>query len=242
MTPPADPPAPGTPAEARPAGAEPVRVLIADDQDLLRGSLRMLLDADPALSVVGEARTGREAVDLAALHAPDLVLMDVRMPDLDGLAATRAICAASERTRVIVLTVFDLDEYVYSALRAGASGFLLKNTSPEELLRAVHVVADGRALLAPEVTRRLIADVVASGRGPAPAPWQGPPLTPREREVATLVGRGLSNAEIAARLTLSHATVKTYVSRLLTKLDARDRAQLVVFAYENGLVRVSRPE
>ncbi|MFI6577057.1 response regulator [Nocardiopsis sp. NPDC050513] len=224
------------------APAENIRVLIADDQDLLRGSLRMLLDAAPGLTVVGEARTGREAVDLAARHRPDLVLMDVRMPDLDGLAATRAIREASDRTRVVVLTVFDLDEYVYSALRAGASGFLLKNTGPEELLRAVRVVADGQALLAPEVTRRLIADVVRGGGVREPHRWRGITLTPREREVATLVGRGLSNADIAERLTLSRATVKTYVSRLLTKLDARDRAQLVVFAYESGLVQAAGGE
>ncbi|MFC9089436.1 response regulator [Nocardiopsis dassonvillei] len=219
--------------------AAPVRIVVADDQDLLRGSLRMLMDSDPGLTVVGEARTGHEAVDLAVRTRPDLVLMDVRMPGLDGLAATRQICARTTATRVVVLTMFDLDEYVYGALRAGASGFLLKNTAPEELLRAVRVVADGRALLAPEVTGRLIAEVVRS-RQPEPDGWADVPLTPREREVAALVGRGLSNAEIADRLVLSRATVKTYVSRLLTKLDARDRAQLVVFAYETGLVRAAR--
>ncbi|MBQ1081680.1 MULTISPECIES: response regulator transcription factor [unclassified Nocardiopsis] len=221
---------------------DPVRVLIADDQELLRGSLRMLVDNDPGMTVVAEAGTGREALDLVAHTAPDLVLMDVRMPDLDGLTATRHICANSDTTRVIVLTMFDLDEYVYGALRAGASGFLLKNTRPEELLRALRLVADGQALLAPEVTGRLIADVVRSG-GPRleAAPWRvdASGLTPREREVVTLIGRGLSNTEIAGELTLSHSTVKTYVSRLLAKLDARDRAQLVVFAYESGLVRVA---
>ncbi|WP_019608748.1 MULTISPECIES: response regulator transcription factor [Nocardiopsis] len=217
----------------------PVRIVVADDQDLLRGSLRMLMDSDPGLTVVGEARTGHEAVDLVVRTRPDLVLMDVRMPGLDGLAATRRICARTTATRVVVLTMFDLDEYVYGALRAGASGFLLKNTAPEELLRAVRVVADGQALLAPEVTGRLIAEVVRS-RQPEPDGWADVPLTPREREVAALVGRGLSNAEIADRLVLSRATVKTYVSRLLTKLDARDRAQLVVFAYETGLVRAAR--
>ncbi|NKY98445.1 response regulator [Nocardiopsis alborubida] len=219
--------------------AAPVRIVVADDQDLLRGSLRMLMDGDPGLTVVGEARTGHEAVDLVVRTRPDLVLMDVRMPGLDGLAATRQICARTTATRVVVLTMFDLDEYVYGALRAGASGFLLKNTAPEELLRAVRVVADGQALLAPEVTGRLIAEVVRS-REPEPDGWADVPLTPREREVAALVGRGLSNAEIADRLVLSRATVKTYVSRLLTKLDARDRAQLVVFAYETGLVRAAR--
>ncbi len=219
--------------------AAPVRIVVADDQDLLRGSLRMLMDSDPGLTVVGEARTGHEAVDLVVRTRPDLVLMDVRMPGLDGLAATRRICAETTATRVVVLTMFDLDEYVYGALRAGASGFLLKNTAPEELLRAVRVVADGQALLAPEVTGRLIAEVVRS-REPEPDGWADVPLTPREREVAALVGRGLSNAEIADRLVLSRATVKTYVSRLLTKLDARDRAQLVVFAYETGLVRAAR--
>ena len=219
--------------------AVPVRIVVADDQDLLRGSLRMLMDGDPGLTVVGEARTGREAVDLAARLQPDLVLMDVRMPEMDGLAATREICAATSHTRVVVLTMFDLNDYVDGALRAGASGFLLKNTAPEELLRAVHVVADGQALLAPEVTGRLIAHVVRERDAPAPAAWARTPLTPREREVVTLIARGLSNADIAERLTLSRATVKTYVSRLLTKLDARDRAQLVVFAYESGLVRAS---
>ncbi|GAA0990283.1 response regulator transcription factor [Nocardiopsis tropica] len=217
----------------------PVRIVVADDQDLLRGSLRMLMDGDPRLTVVGEARTGREAVDLAARLRPDLVLMDVRMPEMDGLAATREICEAAPHTRVVVLTVFDLDDYVYGALRAGASGFLLKNTAPEELLRAVHVVADGQSLLAPEVTGRLIAHVVRERAGTAPAAWARTPLAPREREVVTLIARGLSNAEIADRLTLSRATVKTYVSRLLAKLGARDRAQLVVFAYESGLVRAA---
>ncbi|WP_017590498.1 response regulator [Nocardiopsis ganjiahuensis] len=232
MTEPA--PAPDRPPQER------VRVLVADDQDLLRGSLRMLVDSDPALTVVAEARTGREAVDLAVSTRPDLVLMDIRMPELDGLAATREICAASDSTRVIVLTMFDLDEYVYAALRAGASGFLLKNTSPEELLRAVHVVADGQALLAPEVTGRLIAELVRSRPGhPERPPWPvtAPRLTPREREVLILIARGRANHEIAADLHLSHATVKTYVSRLRTKVAARDRAQLVVFAYENGLVQ-----
>lgn len=217
----------------------PVRVLIADDQELLRGSLRMIIDSDPALTVVGEAGTGRAAIELVEAVRPDLVLMDIRMPDLDGLTATRRICAAHDRVRVVVLTMFDLDEYVYEALRGGASGFLLKNTGPEELLRAVHVVAEGQSLLAPEVTGRLIADLVRPRpEGPERPPWPvgAPRLTPREREVTTLIGRGHSNAEIAERLTLSGATVKTYVSRLLTKLDARDRAQLVVFAYESGLV------
>ena len=221
--------------------SDPVRVLIADDQELLRGSLRMLVDHAPDMTVVAEARTGQEALDLVASTAPDLVLMDVRMPDLDGLTATRHICANSDTTRVIVLTMFDLDEYVYEALRAGASGFLLKNTRPEELLRALRLVADGQALLAPEITGRLLAHVVRSERPLSDAaPWRldAAGLTPREREVVTLIGRGRSNTEIAADLTLSHATVKTYVSRLLSKLDARDRAQLVVFAYESGLVRV----
>ncbi|MET9795213.1 response regulator [Nocardiopsis alba] len=219
---------------------EPVRVLIADDQDLLRGSLRMLIDHAPDMTVVAEARTGEEAVREAARTMPDLVLMDVRMPDLDGLTATRRILALTDTTRIIVLTMFDLDEYVYGALRAGASGFLLKNTGPEELLRAVRLVAEGRALLDPEVTGRLIARMVRSG---PPEPEESPRrsdasvLTPREREVATLVGQGRSNAEIAEELTLSPATVKTYISRLLTKLDARDRVRLVIFAYESGLVR-----
>jgi DNA-binding NarL/FixJ family response regulator len=215
-----------------------VRVLIADDQALLRGSFRVLVESEPDLAVVGEAASGEDAVRLARERQPDVVLMDVRMPEMDGIDATRRICGAAETAavRVLVLTMFDLDEYVYAALRAGASGFLLKDTPPGDLLTAIRVVAAGEALLAPSVTRRLIAQF---SRGPAPGrpvPATLDGVTEREREVLTLVARGLSNAEIAAHLRLSLPTVKTHVSRLLSKLAARDRAQLVIVAYETGLV------
>ncbi|MBB5867147.1 DNA-binding NarL/FixJ family response regulator [Allocatelliglobosispora scoriae] len=217
-----------------------IRVLIADDQALLRGSFRVLVETDPGLTVVGEAGTGAEAVALAERHRPDVVLMDVRMPELDGIGATRRISAVLPETRVLILTTFDLDEYVYAALRAGASGFLLKDTPPAELLAAIRVVAAGEALLGPTVTRRLIAEFA---RRPEPA--VGVPaglggVTEREREVLTLVARGLSNTEIADRLTVSLPTVKTHIGHLLGKLGARDRAQLVIAAYESGLVTVSR--
>jgi DNA-binding NarL/FixJ family response regulator len=212
-------------------------VLIADDQALLRGSFRVLLDLTPDLTVVGEAGNGAEAVALARDTQPDVVLMDVRMPQMDGIEATRLIAGAprTPHTRVLILTTFDLDEYVYAALRAGASGFLLKDVRPDDLVAAIRVVAGGDALLAPAVTRRLIAEFAARPeRRPRTA---GPPgVTEREREVLLLVARGLSNTEIADRLRLSLATVKTHVSRLLTKLGARDRAQLVIVAYETGLV------
>ncbi|MGW7515552.1 response regulator [Streptomyces sp. NPDC054796] len=221
----------------------PTRVLLADDQALLRGSLRVLVDAEPGLTVTGEAATGEEAVRLARQDPPDVVLMDVRMPDMDGIEATRQICGAPETpdTRVLILTMFDLDDYVYAALRAGASGFLLKDTPPGELLAALRVVAAGDALLAPAVTRRLIAEFA---RRPEPCPLLGKDLdgvTEREREVLTLVARGLSNSQIAKRLYLGVATVKTHVSHLLTKLGVRDRAQLVIVAYENGLVKAADP-
>jgi DNA-binding NarL/FixJ family response regulator len=215
---------------------EPIRVLIADDQVLLRDSLRLLLDATPGFTVVGEAGTGREAVALASARRPDVALMDIRMPDLTGIEATREICAADGGVRVLVLTTFDLDEYVYGALRAGASGFLLKDTSAADLLVALRVVAAGDALLAPSVTRRLIA---AFGAQPRPSRAFHRTLarvTEREREVLVLVARGLSNTDIADSLTLSMATVKSHIGRLLTKLNARDRAQLVIVAYETGLV------
>ncbi|MEU9048296.1 MULTISPECIES: response regulator transcription factor [unclassified Kitasatospora] len=212
------------------------RVLIADDQTLLRGSLRLLLDSQPDLTAVGEAADGREAVELAARELPDVVLMDIRMPELDGLEATRRIIAAHEGVRVLVLTTFDLDEYVYGALRAGASGFLLKDTPPADLVAAIRVIARGEALLAPGVTRRLIeqfARMPELGRRPTTGLTA---ITDREREVLELVGRGLSNQEIADRLVVSLATVKTHVGRLLAKLAARDRAQLVIVAYESGLI------
>jgi DNA-binding NarL/FixJ family response regulator len=216
-------------------------VLIADDQALLRGSFRALVDLTPDLKAVGEAGTGAEAVALARQLKPDVVLMDVRMPDMDGIEATRQICGdpATASTRVIILTTFDLDEYVYAALRAGASAFLLKDTSPPDLLAGIRLVAAGEALLAPTITRRLIAEF--AGR---PEPARSPShelarVTRREREVLTLIARGLSNMEIAEHLGLSLATVKTHVGHLLDKLRARDRAQLVIAAYESGLVSPS---
>ena len=219
-----------------------IRVLIADDQALLRGSFRVLIDLTPDCTTVAEAGTGAEAVAATIRHRPDVVLMDVRMPDLDGIEATRRICAdpANAATKVLILTTFDLDEYVYGALRAGASGFLLKDTPPEDLLTAVRVVAGGDALLAPSVTRRLIGEFARRPEQARPLPRRLDPVTEREREVLVLVARGLSNAEIAASLHISLPTAKTHVSRLLTKLDARDRAQLVVVAYETGLVRAGR--
>jgi DNA-binding NarL/FixJ family response regulator len=218
-----------------------IRVLIADDQELVRAGFRALLDAEDDIEVVGEAADGTTAVRLAAQHLPDVVLMDVRMPELDGIEATRRIGADPRLgdVRIVILTTYETDEYIFEGLCAGASGFLVKDTSPTELLRAVRVVADGDALLAPSVTRRLIADVVS--RAPAPDPAQGlDDLTPREREILGLVGTALSNDEIADRLTISKATAKTHVSRIMGKLEARDRAQLVVIAYETGLVTPSR--
>jgi DNA-binding NarL/FixJ family response regulator len=222
-----------------------IRVLIADDQALVRAGFRALLEAEEDIEVVGEAADGAAAVRLAREHAPDLVLMDVRMPELDGIEATRRIGADPRLrdVRVMILTTYETDEYVFDGLRAGASGFLVKDTSPVELLRAVRVVADGEALLAPSVTRRLIADVVSRTPRPELAPGMDD-LTPREREILALVGSGMSNTEIAERLTISKATAKTHVSRIMGKLEARDRVQLVVFAYESGLVtpsRVSKP-
>ncbi|MEW9530157.1 response regulator [Microbispora sp. NPDC049125] len=217
-----------------------IRVLIADDQALLRGSFRLLVDSAPDMTVVGEAGDGAQAVDLAGALAPDVVLMDVRMPVMDGVEAARRICGdpSLAGTRVIVLTMFDLDEYVYAALRAGVSGFLLKDTPPPDLLAAVRVVAAGEALLAPTVTRRLI-EAFAGVPDPLKPPGAGlEKVTGREREVLALIARGLSNGEIAARLHISLPTVKTHVGHLLGKLDVRDRAQLVMVAYESGLVEV----
>ncbi|MEA2629789.1 MAG: hypothetical protein QOE66_8 [Chloroflexota bacterium] len=218
-----------------------IRVLIADDQELVRAGFRALLDAEEDIEVVGEAADGAAAVRLAAQHVPDVVLMDIRMPQLDGIEATRRIGADARlrAVRILILTTYETDEYVFDGLRAGASGFLVKDTSPTELLRAIRVVADGDALLAPSVTRRLIADVVARGPGPQPAAGLEE-LTPREVEILGLVGAAMSNDEIADRLTISKATAKTHVSRIMGKLEARDRAQLVVLAYESGLVTPSR--
>jgi DNA-binding NarL/FixJ family response regulator len=215
-----------------------IRVLVADDQTLVRAGFRVLVDSAPDLEVVGEAGDGVEAVELARQQLPDVVLMDIRMPRMDGLEASRRIVALdrAEGVRVLVLTTFDLDEYVYEALRAGASGFLLKDTPPTDLLAAIRVVAAGDALLAPSITRRLIAEFARRPEPSAVTPAALATLTDREREVLALVARGLSNAEIAELLYVSAATAKTHVSRVLAKLQARDRAQLVMLAYETGLV------
>ena len=222
-----------------------IRVLLADDQALVRAGFRSLLEDEDDIEVVGEAGDGAQALELARSLRPDVVLMDIRMPVLDGLAATHRIAAdqALAGVRVLVLTTFELDEYVFEALSAGASGFLLKNTDPVELLRAVHVVAQGEALLAPSVTRRLIARFVTRQVGPARtrAGIDLSGLTDREREVMALAGAGLSNEEIAGQLVISPATARTHVSRAMVKLGARDRAQLVVFAYESGLVTPYHP-
>jgi DNA-binding NarL/FixJ family response regulator len=214
-----------------------IRVLVADDQDAVRGGFAALIRAQENMDVAGEATNGRQAVDLARRVFPHVVLMDVRMPVLDGLEATRLICAdpTLERTRVLVLTTFDLDEYVYAALRAGASGFLLKDARPRELLHAIEVVAVGEALIAPRITRRLIAEFAAR-RDPSQSPAALADLTEREREILRLVARGLSNTEIAGRLVISTLTAKTHVSNILRKLDCRDRAALVALAYESGLI------
>ena len=218
-----------------------VSVLLVDDQPLLSLGFRLVLEAQPEITVVGEAGDGAQAVAMTRALRPDVVLMDVRMPVLDGIAATKRIVADGGTARVLVLTTFDLDEYVYAALRAGASGFLLKDVPPADLITAIRAVAGGHAVVAPVVTRRLLDRFVP--HLPDPATGQAGPdervdrLTGREREVLDLIARGLSNGEIAAELTLSEATVKAHVGRLLTKLALRDRVQIVVFAYENGLVK-----
>lgn len=221
-----------------------IRVLIADDEAAIRSSMRLLVEHEPGMVMVAEAVDGHEAIAMAGLHRPDVVLMDVQMPQRNGLEAAQEICGQAGGPRVIVLTTFDLDEYVFEALRIGASGFLLKNSPPAEVVRAIRVAHEGDALLAPEVTRRLIDRF--AGQPPSPPGRLGVPhgrhvaevgrLTEREHETLVLIGRGQSNSEIAALLFVTQTTVRTYVSRILSKLGARDRAQLVVIAYESGLV------
>jgi len=214
-----------------------IRVLVADDQELIRTGFATIIDAQPDIDVVGECGNGRDAVDLARRLRPDVVVMDVRMPILDGIGATRLLAGpgVTEPVKVLVVTTFNLDEYVYEALRAGASGFLLKDAPPAQLLQGIRTVASGAALLAPEVTRQLVGRYAERIR-PAGAAVEDVGLTPRELEVLRLVATGLSNGEIAARLVISQETVKTHVSRILTKLDLRDRVQAVVYAYRTGLV------
>jgi len=213
--------------------ASDIRVLLVDDQTLVRMGFRMLLDAEPGIRVVGEAADGIEALELATLEKPDVVLMDVRMPGLDGIAATRELLRLSPESRVIILTTFDLDEYAFDGLRAGASGFLVKDTRPVELLAAVRAVANGDAAVSSRVTRRML-DLFGS-RLPGPASGDLDRLTPREREILVAIGEGLTNGEIGERFVLTESTVKTHVGRVLLKLDLRDRVQAVIFAYENGL-------
>jgi DNA-binding NarL/FixJ family response regulator len=218
----------------------PVRVLIVDDDDLMRAGLRGVLSSDAGIEVVGEAGDGRDAIYRARLLNPDVVLMDVRMPDLDGISATRELIAAAPEMRVVVLTTFEQDDYIFGALSAGASGFLLKRSKPEELLTAIHTVAGGEALLSPSVTSRVIERMA---QDPTPDPERDArldDLTAREREVLELIARGLSNAEIADALVIEASTVKTHVKNILAKLDVRDRLQAVIFAYESGVTRPSR--
>jgi DNA-binding NarL/FixJ family response regulator len=211
-------------------------VLIADDQALVRVGLRKILESEPETSVVGEASDGEEAVVEAERLAPDVVLMDIRMPLMDGIEATRRIVRARAETRVLILTTFGLDGYVYDALRAGASGFMLKDAPPEEIVAAVRIVASGDALLAPAVTRAVVEEFARQRPAPPPPPRAVEDLTPREREVLDLIVRGLSNPEICARLVITEATAKTHVARILQKLGLRDRVQVVIYAYESGLM------
>jgi DNA-binding NarL/FixJ family response regulator len=217
-----------------------IRVLVVDDQPVVRGGLRMILDGEADIEIVGEAADGVEAIDAVGTLEPDLVLMDIGMPNLDGIEATRRIAASGAPARVLVLTTYGLDENVYDALKAGASGFFVKTDPPERLVDAVRVVARGEALLAPEITRRLI-DRFVSGAHPSRPPRALDDLTPRELDVLKLLARGRTNAEIAAELYLSEGTVKTHVARVLGKLELRDRTQAVVYAYEHGIVQPGRP-
>jgi DNA-binding NarL/FixJ family response regulator len=215
----------------------PVRVLLVDDDDLMRAGLEAVLSSDATVDVVGEASDGRRALEQVRAHRPDVVLMDVRMPDLDGIAATREVVAAFPRAKVVILTTFEQDDYIFGALNAGASGFLLKRTSPEALIAAIHTVAAGDSLLSPSVTRRVIERVAQQPTAEIPLDQRLAHLTPREREVLEQVARGLSNGEIAAALVIEESTVKTHVKRILMKLRLRDRVQAVIFAYESGLTR-----
>jgi DNA-binding NarL/FixJ family response regulator len=213
-----------------------VRVLIVDDDKLMRAGLRAVLSSDEGIEVVGEAGDGRAAIDSARRLAPDVVLMDVRMPEMDGISATRGVLEAAPESRVVIVTTFEEDDYVFGGLAAGASGFLLKRTGPEELIAAIHTVAGGEALLSPSVTRRVI-ERMAREPGVEPQEERLQELTEREREVLELIANGLTNAEIAGQLVIEESTVKTHVKRVLMKLDLRDRVQAVIFAYENGVVR-----
>jgi DNA-binding NarL/FixJ family response regulator len=215
----------------------PLRVLIVDDDDLMRAGLRAVLSSDETVTVVDEAADGREAIERTSRHKPDVVLMDVRMPHLDGIAATRQIVATTPQARILILTTFEDEDYVFGALNAGASGFLLKRTQPEQLIAAIHTIAAGESLLSPAVTRMVIASMA---RRPVPDPYAARrlrDLTPRERDVLELVARGLSNTEIAATLVVEESTIKTHMKRILSKLNLRDRVQTVILAYETGLVR-----
>ena len=214
-----------------------VRVLLVDDDELMRAGLRAVLSSDQSIRVVGEASSGRGAISAVGAYGPDLVLMDVRMPDLDGIAATREVLAASPEVRVLILTTFEEDEYIFGALNAGASGFLLKRTRPEELLTAIHTVAAGDSLLSPSVTRRVITHMANQPVRNTGGGERLEELTTREREVLELVARGLSNSEIAGTLVIEESTVKTHVKRILMKLSLRDRIQAVIFAYESGLTQ-----
>ena len=216
---------------------EPVRVLLVDDDDLMRAGLKAVLSSDETIEVVGEASDGRAALEQVGSSAPAVVLMDVRMPDLDGISATREVLSTSPEVKVLILTTFERDDYIFGALNAGASGFLLKRTSPEELIDGIHAVAVGDSLLSPSVTRRVIDRMATQPGADTPYDERLAELTPREREVLAQVARGLSNSEIAAELVIEESTVKTHVKRILMKLRLRDRVQAVIFAYESGLTR-----